>query len=94
MPAAYGPALDKFYLLPEGGYEGKKIFCLYGELDMVIPVQIGLEQLAKNKANAESLPGGLLESYIQKNRGHVITPEMVVLLSAFFHRHGIARQQA
>ncbi|WOO79942.1 uncharacterized protein LOC62_02G003456 [Vanrija pseudolonga] len=92
VPAAYGPALDRFYLLPEGGYEGKKIFCLYGELDMVIPVEIGLAQLAKNKANAESKPGGLVESYIQKNRGHVITPEMVVLLSAFFHRHGFARQ--
>ncbi|KAL1409340.1 hypothetical protein Q8F55_003322 [Vanrija albida] len=92
VKAAYGPSLDKFYHLPEGGYEGKKIFCLYGELDMVIPVPIGLEQLAKNKANAESKPGGLLEYYIQKNRGHVITPEMTVLLAQWFYRHGFARQ--
>lgn len=82
----YPASLRRVYerATPPGAYMGKKILCLYGEVDAMVPYALGAEAL---KGIIEEYPGDV-QFWIQKERGHVCTPEMVGRAAQWFWRYG------
>lgn len=84
----YPETLRKLYEhpTPQGAYTGKKILCLYGEVDAMVPFGLGAAALKKIM---EEYPGDV-RFWRQKDRGHVCTPEMVQLTAEWFWRWGLS----
>ncbi|BEJ13460.1 hypothetical protein CspHIS471_0306340 [Cutaneotrichosporon sp. HIS471] len=82
----YPASLRRVYerATPPGAYMGKKILCLYGEVDAMVPYALGAEAL---KGIMEEYPGDV-QFWIQEERGHVCTPEMVQRAALWFWRWG------
>lgn len=69
---------------PPGAYTGKKILCLYGEQDAMVPYALGAPAL---RMNMEQYPGDI-RFFIQEGRGHVCSPEMVQMAAEWFWTWG------
>jgi len=71
---------------PPGAYTGKKILCLYGEEDAMVPYGLGAAALRKIM---QEYPGDV-RFWIQPAKGHVCSPEMVQMAAEWFWRWGVS----
>lgn len=91
-PPTYPPSLVPYLNTPEpkDAYKGKKILAIHGELDELVPYRFGKETIARIQAEA---PAGDVEVYVQEQRGHVCTPEMVRKTAEWFWRWGLSQDK-
>jgi len=89
VAAAWPPTADKYFKPPTSleGYLGKKILTLHGDLDNVLPQDIGQKHF--EAVQAQEAPGHV-EQWTQAGRGHVITPEMTQRTAEWLWRWGIS----
>lgn len=87
----YPKAAREFYesKSPKGAYSGKKIYALHGEIDEVVPYRAGQKDWEENVV--PECGRGNTEQWIQKGRGHIITPEMVERTAGWFYKWGVAQ---
>jgi fermentation-respiration switch protein FrsA (DUF1100 family) len=74
-PPIYPPSLRPLLESPppEGCYKGKKILSIHGEVDTLVPMAQGKEDI---QAVVDGAKEGDVEVWVQKGAGHVVTVEM------------------
>jgi hypothetical protein len=90
-PPTYPPSILGYIAAPEPAhaYTGKKILSIHGELDELVPYRFGQEKIAQIQSAA---PPGHVDVFVQEQRGHVCTPEMVQRAAEWFWRWGLTEQ--
>jgi len=88
-PPTFPPSLVPYVRAPEpsDAYKGKKILSIHGELDELVAYRFGKDKIAEIQRNA---PAGDVEVFVQEQRGHVCTPEMIKLTAEWFWRWGLS----
>lgn len=90
-PPTYPPSLVNYISspTPPEAYAGKKILSIHGELDELVPYRFGREVIAGMATRAPGMDGKV-EAWVQPDRGHVCTPEMVVKAADWFWYWGLS----
>lgn len=66
-------------------YDGKKILALCGQLDRMLPPKFGDAAFKDIQARV----GSDCQMWVQEDRGHVVSPEMVQRAAEWFYRWGV-----
>lgn len=86
----FPPAVKKYFFEKSGDvYRGKKILSIHGELDMLIEPKACLDAWDMIRAQGGE---GEMERFVQEERGHVVTPEMVAKAAEWFWRWGLTEE--
>lgn len=71
---------------PKGAYRGKKILCLYGSADAMVPYALGKNKLREIMQENR----GDVQFWIEPDMGHVCSQEMVKRAADWFYTYGLS----
>jgi len=76
---------------PEGCYKSKKILSIHGELDELVPIAQGQEDI---QLVVDVAKQGDVEVWVQEGAGHVVTVEMVKKTAEWIWRWAVEAEQS